>query len=276
MRRFVSLACALAALSAGGVLAAAPAAGRTVRVHTKLTWKPHGSAPEYASDIRLSITRNGVDALRRARVVHGSRWIVPREPHRPVPVHVVDLTGSGEPDVLVDLSTGGAHCCNEARVYHWAGHRYARSPLYDFGPTGYRLRRLAHDGSVELVAKLETDSELDIAYSDSGFPIEVWRLRGGRLRNVSRRFPALLRRDARTWRTRQLRQHAAGDVSVGSLAAYVVDLERTGQAAAVDAAIAAAAADGELSPFTPASFRAATAALLRALDAKHPPTSFDG
>jgi hypothetical protein len=275
MRRSIPLTLTLAAVSVVSLVSVAPAAARTVRVSTWLTWQPHRATPTFASDIRLSITRNGKHRLARARVVRGSSWMVPREPHRSVPVHVVDLAGRGEPNVLVDLYTGGAYCCNEVRIYRWTGHRYVRSPLYDFGESGYRLRRLGHGRSVELVSAFPAYAVLDVTHLDSGYPVQAWRFVHGRLRNVTRRYPALLRRDARAWREEEARRRASGLPSVGMLAAYVVDLQRAGERTAADAALDAAALDGELDTYTPASFRAAVAQLRRALDAKHPPTGFN-
>ncbi len=270
MDRWRILICALVAGIAGTLLGPAVGAsgGTLTHVQASLTWKPHGT---HATQIRVTITRNGAVALHAATVAKGSLWKVLNERHAP-PVHVVNLTGRAEPNVLVDLYSGGAYCCTATRIYRWTGHGYARSPLYDFGQSGYTLRKLAHDGSAELVGALPTYGIVDSAHSDSGYPVQVWRQEGTKLRNVTRRFPALLRHDARKWRALQTKQHAHGDVSLGSLAAYVADLDRLGQEAKANVAIDAAAADDELGTFTIASFRHASGRLLRALDAKHPPT----
>jgi hypothetical protein len=269
MRRSICLTCALVAGLTGTLLSPAAGAGSTLNhVQASMTWKPHDRI--YARQIRLTITRNGAVALHAASVAQGGAWRVVRERHA-APVHVVDLTGGQEPNVLVDLSSGGAGCCNVTRIYRWNGHAYARSPLYELGEGGYTLRKLAHDGSTELVGALSTAVALGTADADSGSPLQVWRQTGASLRTVTRRYPALLRRDAATWHALQAKQHASGAVSAGSLAAYAADLERLGQPAKADAAIDAAAADGELKPFTAAHVRGAIVKLLRALDAKHPP-----
>jgi hypothetical protein len=215
--------------------------------------------------------RNGVPELRRALVARGDNWMIPQEPHRKVPVHVVDLVGHGEPEVLVDLYSGGAHCCTVARLYHWTGRRYAPSPLYNFWDLGYRLRRLGRGRAIGLLGGLSTEWGGLTVPADSGFPLQVWADRAGRLRNVTRRQRTLLRRDARHWRAEQRALHRQRLVTVGMLGAYVADVERLGEHAQADAAIAAAVADGELSASAVVRFHRGVARLVRRLDAPSPP-----
>ena len=67
-------------------------------------------------------------------------------------VTVRDLDG-GEPEILVDMFTGGAHCCQVNLILRWdaAANRY-RSSLADFGNYGRRIVDLDHDGLPEFNA----------------------------------------------------------------------------------------------------------------------------
>ena len=85
-----------------------------------------------------------------------------------------DLDGDHEPEVVLDLFWGGAHCCWWTRVYrldrargtyvplnHWWGDAKARS----------RLRDLDHDGVPEFVAADDRFTELSYFSAD---PIQIW------------------------------------------------------------------------------------------------------
>lgn len=115
---------------------------------------------------------------------------------RPVRVVVRDLDG-GEPEVMLELYTQGAHCCTEviALRYDPAIRAYRRT-LLDFGNYGYRLADLDHDGLPEIEAFDERFVYAFGAYVFSSAPPLVSRYRQGRLVDVTRRFPALVRRSA--------------------------------------------------------------------------------
>src|ERR687891_1121536 len=53
---------------------------------------------------------------------------------------VRDLDGDGESEVVVDVYTGGAHCCTHSLLYRWrpGGERYERTTAA-WGNAGYRL-----------------------------------------------------------------------------------------------------------------------------------------
>jgi hypothetical protein len=71
---------------------------------------------------------------------------------RPAAVRVRDLDG-GEPEVLLDMYSGGAHCCSVLLVLRYdAAVRTYRSKLLSFGNYGYRLVDLDRDGLPELSA----------------------------------------------------------------------------------------------------------------------------
>ena len=73
-------------------------------------------------DVRMRIRRGGRTALtsRLRRVGCGGcpTWR-PLVGERDGPVRVLDLDGGGEAEVLVDLYTGGAHCCAYTLVYRF-------------------------------------------------------------------------------------------------------------------------------------------------------------
>jgi subtilisin-like proprotein convertase family protein len=115
---------------------------------------------------------------------------------RPVDVAVRDLDG-GEPEVLLDLFTGGAHCCSVSLILRWdpAARRY-RSTFAYWGNYGRRLIDLDHDGLPEFAAFDERFVYEYSAYVFSSAPVRVLQYRQGKLVDVTRRFPAAIEKDA--------------------------------------------------------------------------------
>jgi subtilisin-like proprotein convertase family protein len=179
------------------------------------------------------VERNGFYDRLRLQVVRGGRTFLdsPLErlgcrdcnTFRPVSVRVRDLDG-GEPEVLVDLYTQGAHCCSVVLVLRFDGTRY-RSKLLFHGNFGYKLVDLDHDGLPEISAFDERFIYTFSAYVFSSAPPQVWQYRSGRLVDVTRRFPALIRRSAaQVGKEFLTRKHPPGDVDLRTfVAVYVAD-----------------------------------------------------
>ena len=64
---------------------------------------------------------------------------------RDAPLQVVDLDADGEPEVLVDAYTGGAHCCALTEILRFDGAAYAPAET-TWGNFGYALKDLDGDG----------------------------------------------------------------------------------------------------------------------------------
>jgi subtilisin-like proprotein convertase family protein len=143
---------------------------------------------------------------------------------RPSAVKVLDLDG-GEPEVLVDLYSGGAHCCLFTLILRWdpAARRY-RSTLGYWGNYGSRLVDLDGDGAPEFSAFDERFVYEFTAYVFSSAPIRIWSYRAGRLVDVTREFPALIRKSAATNLGYYLKGRRERNTDVRSyVATYVAD-----------------------------------------------------
>jgi hypothetical protein len=143
--------------------------------------------------LRLKIVRAGKTVLSSPVERLGCRGC---DAFRPVAVRVRDLDG-GEPEVLLELYTEGAHCCTVVLALRYvpAAHRYW-SKLFFFGNYGYRLADLDHDRLPEIVAFDERFVYAYSAYVFSTAPPRIWQYRGGRLVDVTRHFPAEIKRNA--------------------------------------------------------------------------------
>jgi hypothetical protein len=151
-------------------------------------------------------------------------------------VQVIDLDGTGQPNVVLNLFSGGAHCCSIAQVFTFdPGTMTYGMTERNFGDPGDRIEDLNHDGRFELVA---ADDRFAYAFTDfaaSGLPLQILTFTGSRFQDVTNSYPALIRKDAGTWLKafRQL-DHGHDIDSVGVIAAWAADEYRLGKVAAAN------------------------------------------
>jgi hypothetical protein len=180
---------------------------------------------------------------------------------------VRDLDGDGEPEVMLLLIWNGSNCCSWSRIYRYDRARNTSVVLRHFwgsGTTRPALRDLDGDRRPELVSRDDRFSIYDRAMT----PIEIWSYRRGALRDVTRRYPGRVRRDAaKPWRgyVKEGRHYARM-----ILPTWVADEYRLGYRAAADRVLAEAAAQGRLNgnaydvgPRDPWAYISALKALLR-------------
>jgi hypothetical protein len=147
------------------------------------------------------------------------------------PLKVRDVDGDGEPEVIADLYSGGAHCCTTSIIARWdpAAGRY-RLQTHDWLDAGYRLADLGRDGRVEFVTYDPRFAySLGTSYAGGGFPVQILRYQNARLVDVSRAFPAQLESDMRGWWKIYRRAVRQGYETNGALGAFVADAVRLGR-----------------------------------------------
>jgi hypothetical protein len=162
-------------------------------------------------------------------------------------VSVADLDGDAEPEVVVQAYSGGVHCCLVAEIYSYD----ATTGKYlnveqNFGG-GYTLRDLNGDGRPEFKA---TDFNFDTAFTAhaaSTEPIQILAFRAGKLVDVTRSFPALVRKDAAYQLKLYKKYRAKSDFDIrGILASYVADEYLLGNSKTAKRALSTALHRGEL------------------------------
>ena len=153
----------------------------------------------------------------------------------PSELRVADLDRDGEPEVVVDTYSGGAHCCTAAHVYGFRAGSHDRLTV-EWGNSGYRLADLGGDRLYEMVGTDDAFAYAFTAYALSARPVKVVRYARGAdgapgTVDVTRKFPKRIRSDARRL-LRIVRKAKRGDDMRGVLAAYVADqyLLRRGRA----------------------------------------------
>jgi hypothetical protein len=210
----------------------------------------HHTDFEYRNVV-LTVTRQGATALDHAAVSPPCREcpVLPAGPTPPASsLTVRDLDGNGEPEVLVDLFTGGAHCCFYTWFYRWdaAAGTYSKR-VHGWGNPSYRVADLRHDGKPELLTADDRFAYAFTCFACSILPIRILSWKAGRLRDVTRSFPSRLHRDARDarWLYEKVRKQRDGDVR-GILPAYLADEYRLGHGARGERLLRKALARGEL------------------------------
>jgi hypothetical protein len=153
-------------------------------------------------------------------------------------VRVVDLDADGEPEVVLDLYSGGAHCCSSTQVFRWdpGTSAYLLSQHF-WGDPGALLTDLRHDGRLEFRSADDRFAGQFAAFAFSGLPLQIWRFSAGRFIDVTRSFPSLIVADANGFLRDYKRTRAQG-LGLGLLAAWAADEELLGRGALVTSTLA--------------------------------------
>lgn len=175
-------------------------------------------------DLRLRVERQGQVLYDQAVVAEGCEAPV----CRPVSVIVRDLDGDGEPEVVVTLYWGGAHCCTIGLVLAFDGAGY-RVVEHNFGNPGFRLSDLGRDGAVEFLTADDRFAYRYTSYASSVLPVRVLAWDGRRLDDVTNAHKRRVRADLkRAWRLLQTARRR-GYEPRGAAAAWAADRYRLGK-----------------------------------------------
>jgi hypothetical protein len=217
------------------LLAGAPAALATSQTATAggvtATFSFTGTYPSYKHE-RLRIAQGGsvvYDQPVVASLCGGG--CAPGSASAPPPsVHVLDLEHTGRPDVVLDLFSGGAHCCTIEQIFSVrpGTTTYVKTGR-NFGDPGAQIVDLRHNGRYEFLTADDSFAYRFTDYAASGLPIQVLTFGGRRFHDVTRQYPRMIAKDAAGWlRTfkSMARQHYPD--SVGVIAAWAADEDRLG------------------------------------------------
>ncbi len=140
-------------------------------------------------------------------------------------VQVLDLAGTGEPNVVLSLFTGGANCCFIAEVFSYApaAAGYAMTE-HNFLNPGYTLKRLGPGVPLRFVSADARFVGFLTSDAASGVPVQIFGFAAGRFTDLTGRYPALIARDAAFW-WRTFRRYVKQG-GTGALAAWAADEER--------------------------------------------------
>lgn len=186
-------------------------------------------------------------------------------------VRVLNIEGNGQPDVILELYSGGANCCFIDQVFSLDPGTMTYVKTEHVFDTGALIKTLAPSHRWVFVS---SDANFKYEFTDgadSGEPIQIWSFGSHRFSNVTRHYPKQIAADAATW-LRLFKHHVAN--GVGLIAAWAADEELLGHNKLVQSTLAAYAAkgallDGSIGLATGKPFIAKLNKLLRKLGYEH-------
>ncbi len=218
------------ALSAPSALATTQTAQTAQTGEVNATFSFSGTYPNYSSE-QLTITRAGTVAYSEpvdskfCDNLCAPAWTTTEKSS----VHVVYLEPGGEPNVVLDLYSGGAHCCWIEQVFSFTPGTMTYGEVeYNFADSGERLVDLNHNGLDEFLTADDSFAYEFTDFAGSGLPIEILRFSNGRFVNVTRSHPKLITKDAKRWLRAFKRMGPSYQDSVGVIAAWAADQDELG------------------------------------------------
>lgn len=180
-------------------------------------------------NVRLQIIRAGKTVLNQ-QLPQESEYDRPLGGLFSDQIPVVDLDGNQEPEVITNFFTGGAHCCTYSLIYRYNSQTQKYQKIrHDWGNGAYKLEDLDKDGKPEFVSRDDRFAYAFTSYAASGYPIQIWQYRQGKMIDVTRRYPKeIASHTAELWKTyTEIQQQ--GDDGKGFLAAYLANKCLLGQ-----------------------------------------------
>jgi hypothetical protein len=224
------------------------ATGGNVRAELDYVKEVDSSGFTSYRDLRLTISRDGREVA-SAPPYPGSidgLWPANGWQEGVKSVHVADLDGDHEPEVDVDLYSGGLHCCRMLWAYRWNGIMYGSHQMWT-GSSPYTERDLNQDGRPEWITADSRFEYLFTSFAGSGVPLRIFGYQDGNFLAVTGKYPALVRKDAAQWWQLYQRQRSGpSHDSRGFLAAWAADKYLLGAGAKVWPALNAALRRGDL------------------------------
>jgi hypothetical protein len=246
-RRLTIAGVVTAALAFAPVALAASETASAGGVTATFTFTGHG--PNYHNE-RLTIARAGTVAYDQP-VASGlclQACAPGSEGSGRTSVHVLNLEPGGEPDVVLDLFSGGAHCCSIEQVFSFdpGTMTYVKTER-NFGDPGTEIMDLGHNGRLEFLTADDSFAYEFTDFAASGLPIQILTFANRHFTDVTRSYPALIAKDAATWLSAfksMASQHYQD--SVGVIAAWAADEDLLGHTAQVDRYLAKQVKAGHL------------------------------
>jgi streptogramin lyase len=163
---------------------------------------------------------------------------------------VRDLDGDGEPEAMLELNWNGTHCCDWSRIYRYDASRntyVAANHMWGNSSAAPRLRDLDGEGRPEFVSQDDRFAYDFDGYAGSVRPIRIWSYDHGVFRDVTRRYPGEIKRDAgEIWRLYLKYRGKPGKSVRGILPAWAADEYMLGRGDIVDRALEEASQRGYL------------------------------
>jgi len=243
VRRVILIATLLLSLATPATSLAHKIGTETAGIYATLSYTGSGVT---TSNERLMITESGGKTLYDGPV-SSKGCFKACSPTGPRTVRIGWLTpGTGDEDVVLSLSTGGADCCSIVQVYTPSaalGGRYILAASRNFGEDGMQLDGVGKAGTLAFVSGDPAFYCRFSACYESGLPLQIFAFKNGGFANVTTNLRQLIAKDASKWLKLYYRNPAQGR---GAIAAWAGDEDNLGDAATVRTVLQLQTADGHL------------------------------
>jgi hypothetical protein len=225
VRLLLAVVIALALLPAAAVAADAPVTETAASGAVSATFTHQDMGDGTWKGLSITVTRGGVPAYSGMPKVRSCEqpYCAPDlvdggDSHA---LSVADVDGDGEPEVLVNFYSGGAHCCEIAVVLRWTGNAY-KVLQHNFADAGYKLVPATDGGPAQFVSRDARFGYEFTAYAFSGMPVQVYRIEDGAFSDQTLSYPDAIRADAAAQKKAYMKVRRTRE-SLGVLAAYIAD-----------------------------------------------------
>jgi hypothetical protein len=223
-----------AAVLAGPAQAQGTKAGSVTKtsgdVSATLSWR--ASSDIVAQGGHITISRGGTQVLDTdlKKICRLCEYL--GAPKSALAIH--DLDGDGEPEILVDTFTGGAHCCSTGVIFWSDGTTYQHN-VHFYGDSDYQLKDYNGDGNPEFLTDDDRFAYVFSAYAFSYRPVMLLDWQGHKLVDVTNSFPSQIGVDVHFIDRGIAEQVSTGGDARGLIAARCADMARLGLAAKIPA-----------------------------------------
>jgi hypothetical protein len=140
-------------------------------------------------------------------------------------LQVRDLDKDNEPEIILDIFSGGAHCCTFSLIYRYDAKTQKYTAItHPWGNGGrYGIQDVNKDGNLEFVDRDDRFAYKFSSYAGSRYPLQIWQYRQGKMIDVTRRYPQQVKNHAdQLWQEYiTTKNHFEGGKAI--LAAYLAD-----------------------------------------------------
>jgi len=141
---------------------------------------------------RLRLVRNGQTVFNEdiSKKEVGYCWLLD--------LQVRDLDKDNEPEIILDVFSGGAHCCTSSLIYRYNARTKKYAAIAHRWGNGerYSIEDIGRDGTVEFVFRDDRFAYKFASFGGSYYPLQIWRYSQGKMTDVTRRYPQAVKNHA--------------------------------------------------------------------------------
>jgi hypothetical protein len=146
-------------------------------------------------------------------------------------LQVRDLDKDNESEIILDIFSGGAHCCTSSLIYRYdvKTKKYTAITHRWGNGRGPKIEDLDKDGNVEFVTHDDRFSYKFSSYAGSRYPLQIWQYRQGKMIDATRRYPQQVKNHAAQLWQEYIKTQTQSEGGKAILAAYLADKYSLGE-----------------------------------------------